>query len=196
MQVPQIRVETVRGQIEIKTYNAILEIEQPNNELSIEQPPALLEMKRTPSKLSINQTKAREDVDLKSISRRIEEAADQGYRDVLSGIERLSQDGDELMMIERGGNAIPEQAKRNSESPVFEFNIGWVPSAGSVKIDYSPGRLVINWRVRKPIINSQYKSIESTYKPGNVEINMKSYPSIKIDFKNLKYSGLNFEQSI
>lgn len=196
MQFPQIRLQSTFAQTEINTRPAKQEIEQPKADLSIQQPAADLDIQRTPSKLTIDQSKAREDMDLKNISRRIEEFAQQGYQDWLSGLARVSQDGDELMMIENGGNAIAEQAKRNSEPPMLEFNIGWIPSADSVKIGYDPGRVDINWKVNKPIIDSKINKPIINYTPGKTEVSLKTYPSLKIDFENLKYVGINYEQSI
>ncbi|WP_226643238.1 DUF6470 family protein [Mesobacillus subterraneus] len=196
MQFPQIRLQSTFGQIEINTHNAKLVFEQPIAELSIQQPTAELDINRTPLKLSIDQTKAREDMDLKNISKRIEEFAQQGYQDWLSGLERVSQDGNELMMIENGGNAIADQAKRNSESPMLDFNIGWIPSMGSVKVGYYPGQVNINWKINKPIIESRINEPLVDYLPGKVEVGLKEYPSLKIDFENLKYVGSNYEQLI
>ena len=155
MQLPQIRLQSTFAQTEINTYKSNLEIEQPKAELSIQQPAAELDIRRTPSRLTIDQTKAKEDLDLKHISRRIEEAAQQGYQDWLSGLARVSQDGDELMMIENGGHPIAEQAKRNSESPMFDFNIGWIPTAGGVQTNYEAGKVELNWKVNRPIIESR-----------------------------------------
>jgi hypothetical protein len=196
MQLPQIRLQSTFAQTEINTYKSVLEIEQPKAELSIQQPQAELNINRTPSKLTIDQTKAREDVDLKHISRRIEEAARKGYQDWLSGLARVSQDGDELMMIENGGHPIADLAKRNSESPIIELNIGWIPSAGGVKIGYDPGKVGINWKVKKPMIESTINKPLLNYTPGKAEVSLKQYPTLKIDFENLHYVGINYEQSI
>jgi hypothetical protein len=196
MQFPQIRLESTPGQIVINTIKSNSEMERPKNELSIEQPKAALDINRTPSRLTIDQIKAREDIDLKHISRRIEEAAQKGYQDWLSGIARVSQDGDELMMIENGGHPIAEQAKRNSESAMLDFNIGWIPSAGGVKIDYAPSKVDINWKVNRPIIDTYINNPIINYTPGKAEVSLKQYPSLKIDFENLKYIGINYEQSI
>jgi hypothetical protein len=196
MQLPQIRMQSTFAQTEINTHNAKLEVEQPKADLSIQQLPAEMDINRTPSNLTIDQIKAREDMDLKNISKRIEEFAQQGYQDWLSGLARVSQDGDELMMIENSGYPIADQAKRNSESPMLDFNIGWIPSAGGVKIGYDPGKVDINWKVNKPVIESRINKPIVDYSPGKVEVSLKEYPSLKIDFENLKYVGINYEQSI
>lgn len=196
MQFPQIRLESKFGQTEIRTQSSKLEIEQPKAELSIEQPAAELNIDRKPARLTIDQTEARADMDLKPISRRIDEAAQQGYQDWLSGLARVSQDGDELMRIENGGNPIADQAKRNSESPMLDFNIGWIPSAGSVKIGYDPGKVDINWKQNKPLIESRLNKPIINYTPGKAEVRLKQHPSLKIDFANLRHVGINYEQSI
>jgi hypothetical protein len=196
MQLPQIRLQSSFAQTEIKTYKAMLEIQQSKADLSIQQPAAELNINRKPSKLNIDQTKAREDIDLKNISKRIEEYSQQGYQDWLSGIARVSQDGDELMMIENEDQPIADQAKRNGESPMFDFNIGWIPSPGGVEIGYDPGEVDINWKVNKPIIDSRINKPAISYTPGKAEVSLKEYPSLKIDFDNLRFVGINYEQSI
>ncbi|WML50621.1 DUF6470 family protein [Neobacillus sp. PS3-34] len=162
----------------------------------MQQPKAEMQVNKIPSRLTIDQTMARADVDLKSAPMRIEEAAQQGHQDLLAGIARRAQEGEEMMKIENGGGAIARQAKRKSETPQYDFKIGWIPSPGSVQINYDPGRLDINWRVNKPIIDSRSHQPMINYDRGNVDINMKQYQSLKIDFDNLNFIGINYEQTI
>lgn len=196
MQFPQIRIESQFAKLAINTIPANQSIQQPKADLSIEQPKAEMILQRTPSKLTIDQTEARADMDLKSIARRKEEFAKQGYEDWLSGLARVAQDGDELMQIEAGGNVIAAQAKRNSEDPIYDFNIGWIPSAGSVKIGYDPGSLDIEWQVNKPRINVRINKPIHDYTPGDVNIKIAQYNKLKIDFENLKHVGIQYEQFI
>ncbi|CAH0344852.1 DUF6470 family protein [Bacillus sp. CECT 9360] len=196
MQFPQIRLQSQPALIEIQTKPSNQSIEQPGPLIDIQQPPAELTIERVPSKLTIDQTKAREDVDLKSIAKRKEEFAEQGYQDFLAGIARRRQDGDELMRIEYKGNPIAAQAKRNSEKPPSEFNIGWIPGGNSVKLSYEPGRVNIQVKVNKPIINSEVRKPVHSYTPGEVAVRLKQYQSLKIDFENLKFVGFNYEQNI
>lgn len=145
MKIPQLRLENTSAQIGIQTTKAVNEIEQPKADLSIEQPKGDLEIKTKKSKLTIDQTQARADVDLKSVFRRVEEFAQQGYQGLLEGIARRAQQGNELMQIENGGNPIASQAKQNSQNPLKEFGLAFIPSPGSVKIDYVPARVEINY---------------------------------------------------
>ncbi|MDP4085198.1 MAG: DUF6470 family protein [Bacillota bacterium] len=191
MNFPQIQMQSTFGQIEINTQSAQLQMEQPPGTLTIEQPPAQMQVESRPARLTIDQTKAWADVNIKSAPQSIEDAAQEARQDVLEGIARRTQEGEAMMKIENGGNAIAELAKQHKVLPEHEFVLGWIPSAGSVKIDVDPGSLDIQWKVNKPIINSQVNQPIIQYTPGSVEINMKQYPSLKIDVV-----GGNVEQSI
>ncbi|WP_409295727.1 DUF6470 family protein [Peribacillus sp. SCS-26] len=184
MNIPQIRLQSTPGKIEMRTVQPQQMIDQMPAELSIEQPKAELSIETTPGKLTIDQTRAREDVDLKSIFKRTAEFAQQGYEDWLSGLARVASDGDELMQIENGFKAIVNQAKRNSESPMYDFNIGWVPSHGSVKINYEPAEVKVDAVPQKPRITAEAVKPIHEYTPGQTEISMKQYPSLSIEFTN------------
>jgi hypothetical protein len=196
MNLPQIRLESTLAKIAIETTLPVQEIEQPPAELDLQQPPAEIKIEKTPAKLTIDQTKAWEDMDLKHIFRRIEEFAQQGYEDWLEGMARVSRQGDELMRIEDGGDPIAEQAKENSEDPMYEFNIGWVPSHFSVKTNFEPAIVHIDVKVNKPIIKTKINKPIINYTPGKVTTELVQRNSLKIDFVNLKFVGTNFEISI
>lgn len=196
MQFPQIRLQSTFGIINIQINKPQQDIRQRPAELSIEQPKADIQIRRIPSMLSIDQTQAWEDMDLKHISRRIEEAAQLGKQSVMEGIARRAQQGEELMKIENGGNTLPHQAKMNGEKPEKQFNIGWIPSHFSVKIDYEPSIVEIDVTPQKPIMDVQVQKPEHDYTPGSVDVNMAQYPSLQIDFDNLRYVGINYEQQI
>jgi hypothetical protein len=186
MNFPQLRMESTFGRIGLTIQNAYQTIEQPKAELSIRQPKAELDIETTDGKLTIDQTQAWEDMDLKHIFRRIEEYAQNGYKDWLSGMARVSQEGDELLKIENGGNPIPEQAKMNSESPMYDFNIGFIPSHFSVKTNYQPGKLKIDWYTNKPQIDVKVNNPLIEYTPGKVHGEMKQWSSLTIDFIGLE----------
>lgn len=182
MDLPQIRINSTHGQLGLNITKPVQRIEQQAATVQIEQPKAEMQINRTTGKLSIDQTEARADVDLKSIARRKEEFAANGREDLLSGIARVSSQGDELMRIENGGKPIIEQAVENSMPTQYDFNIGWVPSAGSVEIDYRPGKVDINWQTHRPNIQVETHKPIHEYTPGKVEGYMKQWPSLEIDF--------------
>ncbi|UFT98547.1 DUF6470 family protein [Radiobacillus kanasensis] len=185
MELPQIRLQSQIAKIQINRTNGQMSIKQPKAIQSIEQPKAQLQINTSPSKLNIDQSQAWADMDLKPISRRIEEAAQLGREALLEGITRRARQGNELMKIEHGGNPISRQAKENSEDSPKQFNIGWIPSAGSVKIDYEPAKVDITVIPRKPIIDIQPQKPLLNYQPGDIDVGMKQWNYLKIDFVNL-----------
>lgn len=196
MLFPQIRLESFFAQTELTINKPKQEIRQPKANLDIQQPKAELTMQRTPNRLSIDQRQARADMDLKNVSQRIEEAAQRGRQDLLAAIARIAQDGNELMRIENGGGAIARQAKRNSEGPPDSFNIGFIPSHFSVKIGYEAGKVDINVKENKPVINAHINKPIHDYAPGSAEVGLSKYQSLQIDFENLRYVGIGYEQKI
>ncbi|OMF61482.1 hypothetical protein BK139_06470 [Paenibacillus sp. FSL R5-0490] len=185
MNVPQIRLESNFIKMGLTIEKPVQEIEQPPAAQSIQQPKAILEIETIPGKLTIDQTKAREDVDLKSVGRRIEEFAQNGYQDWLKGLERRAAQGTELMKIENGGNPIAYQAKGNSEGPPLQFNIGWVPSHNSVRIQYEPAKVNIEAQPQKPKIDVEIRKPVHNYTPGKVSTEIIEKNSLSVDFISL-----------
>ncbi len=180
MKIPQIRLESTNAQIGLQIKNAVNHIEQPKAALSIEQPTAELTIKTTRSKLTIDQTQARADVDLKSVFKRTEEYAQKGYQDLLEGIARRAQQGNELMKIEHKGNPIANQAIQNGHKPMKEFGLKFIPSAGSVKLNYKPAQVEIDWKPQKPIIDVTVNKPIYNYEPGKVEAYLERKNDLKI----------------
>ena len=98
---------------------------------------------------------------------------------------RRSQQGDELRHIENGGNELASQAKHNSDGPEKQFNLGWIPSHFSVKLDYQPAQVDIDVTPQKPNINVQVNRPTHEYTPGNTEVEVLQRNSLDIDFINL-----------
>ncbi|MBP2241980.1 hypothetical protein J2Z40_002553 [Cytobacillus eiseniae] len=185
MQLPQIRLQSNFIKIGLNIEQPVQEIEQPKAIQSIEQPKAIVEIKTIPGMLTIDQTKARADMDLKSIAVRIQEFAQNGYSDSLKGIQRRMVQGDELMRIENKGNPLAAQGKENGEKPMKQFNIGWIPSHFSVKLDYEPAKVNIHVEPQKPIINTQVQKPIHNYTPGKTTVEVLERNSLEIDFINL-----------
>lgn len=185
MQIPQIRLQTNPMKIGLNIDQPVQQIEQKAAVQSIQQPQAIMEIQTTQGKLTIDQSQAREDMDLKSLSRRVDEFAQQGYQDWLAGMARRAQQGTELRHIEKGGNALAEQARQNSKGPEKKFNLGWIPSHFSVKLDYQPAEVKIEATAQKPIIDAQVNRVNHTYTQGSVNVEILQKNALDIDFINL-----------
>ncbi|OCA89022.1 DUF6470 family protein [Pseudobacillus wudalianchiensis] len=181
MQVPQIRITSQRGEIQINIQKPMQTIEQPAAEVSLRQQPAEISIESAPAQLSIDQTKAWEDMNLKHVFRLIEEAAQKGHQDALGAIAKQASEGDELMRIENGSNALASQADRNSHGTELEFNIGWVPSPGSVKVYFTAGKVDIKAKTHAAEVTIQANKVRHHYKPGDVQVSMKQQPSLTFD---------------
>lgn len=185
MQIPQIRLQSAPMKIGLNIEQPVQQIEQKAAVQSIQQPQAIMEVQTTPGKLTIDQSQAREDMDLKSLSRRVDEFAQQGYQDWLAGMARRAQQGRELRHIEKGGNALAEQARQNSKGHEKQFNLGWIPSPFSVNLDYQPAEVKIEATAQKPVIDAQVNRPNHTYTPGSVDVEILQKSALDIDFINL-----------
>ncbi|MFP7479050.1 DUF6470 family protein [Terribacillus saccharophilus] len=197
MQMPQIRLQSQQAKISIHTTDATVDIGQPEAEQTIRQPQAEITMHTTPSKLTIDQTQAWNDMDLKSVFKRTEDFAELGKKSYLDGIARRVQEGKEMMQIEKGGDPIVAQAKRIDERKLKDFGLGWIPSRFAVKTDYQPSELDINVKINRPEIKNTAQKPEFNYQKGQVDTSIAQYQSLKVDFENLKFYGVNgFEMNI
>ncbi|KAF1678090.1 DUF6470 family protein [Bacillus mexicanus] len=188
MQIPRLIMHSVQGKIGLTTTPASLKMEQPQADLEIEQPSAEMEISVKPGKLTIDQTQAWEELDRKHILQRIEEAAQQGHEDVMEGIARIVQEGDELMRIENKGNPIASQAKRNSEMKQIQLGERYAISISRVKVQYTPSELDIQITPKKPVIQAEPRKPIVEYTPGNVQVDMLQYPDLNIDVEYPKES--------
>lgn len=195
--MPQVRLQSQQAKISINTTDATVNIRQPEAEQTIRQPQAEITMHTTPSKLTIDQTQAWNDMDLKSVFKRTEDFAELGKKSYLDGIARRVQEGKEMMEIEKGGDPIVAQAERIDERKLKDFAIGWIPSHFSVKTDYQPSELDINVKINRPEITNTPQKPQIDYQRGQVDTGIAQYQSLKVDFKKLKFYGVNgFELNI
>jgi hypothetical protein len=185
MNMPQIRLESTFAQIGLHTEKPIQKIEQPKAVQTIEQPKAQLSIETVPSRLTIDQIEAWAQLGFKPIPWLVEETANYGKQQSMEGIARRVRQGDELMKIENKTNPIPIQAEENGHKPEAQFNIGFIPSYGSVKIHYQPAEVHVKITPQKPIIDVQIRKPIHEYTPGKVHVYLEQQNMLKIDFVNL-----------
>lgn len=196
MQLPQVRLQSQFAQIGLRQEMAQIQIEQPKATQHIEQPHATIRISTTPSRLMIDQTKAFQDTGIKSAKVAIAESAQKGKQGVLEGMARRTQQGEQLMKIENGGNPLVHQAIQNGHRPEKQFNIGWMPSHFSVDIDYQPAEVNIQATPRAPIIQNTPNKPIINYQAGGVETTVQQPNTLDVDFEHLYFKGINFEMKI
>lgn len=182
MDIPKLQIQTTNAQIGLNIHKPVQKIEQPKAHLDLQQPKAKLTIETAKPQLSIDTFEARESLELKNSRSRTAEFAQKGVQDALDGVARRTQEGNELMRIENGGNPIAEHAKRWGRQPYSSLNIKFIPQAGSVKIDYQPSKVDIDVEPQKVINNSKMNKPIHQYTPGSVNVEMLQKPAINIDW--------------
>lgn len=183
MNIPQIQIETTRGILGLQIQKPVQEIEQPNATISLEQPAAILEMSTTRPTLSLDTTEARADIDLKSIIRRNKENADYGKQQALAGIARRASEGQQLIAIEHGSNALVNIIKEQTTPAPAPLGLHFVRGMTKVQVAIQPGSLNIQVTPQQIKYDAQVNKPIHNYTPGKVTGSMEQWPSIHIDVK-------------
>jgi hypothetical protein len=182
MQVPQIRLQQTYAQIGLRITQPVQELQQTPADLSIQQTPATMNINRTPAKLEINQDQARNEVNMKMpdvFSRDNAEAARQAG---LEAIEKIVQEGNQLAAIENNTDALAAIAVNKAMPEPADFNIAFIPSYGSVQIDYTPTELHIEWERGGADIKATPGEVIHNYTAGKTEVYLQQKNQLQIEF--------------
>ncbi|GLC87831.1 DUF6470 family protein [Lysinibacillus piscis] len=184
MRLPQIQIQTTDIQMDLNITKPQQHIEQPRATQHIEQPAAILEINTTKGVLRIDSSQARRDLGLVGPLEATRKFAAEGAQGALKGAARRAGEGRQMMLSagkEQGRATIQNIAKQNHGPHRTPFNIKFVPSIGSVKIDYTPGTTDINIQRREPKIDVKVNKPIHEYTPGKVTGTMVQRPHIEID---------------
>lgn len=187
MNIPQLRIDQQFARIGIETNNATVGIQQGPAQIEIQQPNANININTKPGKLTIDQSQAFADLGQYPIGEAIRREANEGLQKVQEGSRRRRRQGDMMMKIENGGDPLKLIAKQNAPRQVRPFNIGFIPSHGSVKIDYQPAEVEVNNQANKPIINTKETPVSQSYRRGNVDVYLQQKNYIEINFDNIPF---------
>ncbi|MDF2065826.1 DUF6470 family protein [Bacillus sp. Cr_A10] len=181
MRIPQIQIQTTKGQLGLNIEKPSQHIEQPKADLQIRQPAAEVSIRTTDGQLHIDSSQARRDLGLIAPLEFSRNYAQKGRQAVLSGIARRAREGEQLASIENGGNAIQAIAASKVIPQKKALGIKFVPSIGSVKTTYTPASIDINVQTNKAQISATVNKPIHNYTQGKVSGYMMQYPSIEID---------------
>lgn len=184
MRLPQIQIRTVDAQVDLTIQKPQQHIEQPHATQTIEQPAAILEINTTRGVLRIDSSQARRDLGLIGPLESTATNAQEGKQEAMQGMARRAQEGRQMMESagkDQGRTVIQSIAKQNHGPKRVPFNIKFVPSIGSVKINYTPGTTDINITPQKPKIDAQVNKPTHDYTPGKVTGTMIQRPDVQID---------------
>ncbi|WP_431029177.1 DUF6470 family protein [Lysinibacillus sp. LZ02] len=185
MRLPQIQIRTTDIKMNLQIDKPKQHIEQPRAKQTIEQPAAILDINTTRGQLKIDSSQARRDLGLIGPLESGKNYAEKGKRESLKGMARRASEGRQLMESagkDQGRAPLQSIAKQNhGPKRPGPYNIKFVPSIGSVKIDYTPGKTDINFTPQKPKIDVQVNKPIHKYTPGDVTGTMLQRPDVEID---------------
>lgn len=182
MRVPQIRLQQTYAQIGLNITQPKQEIEQKPADVSIKQIPSRMTIDRTPSQLTIDQDQAWSELGFKKTSVLSQEFAEAGKQAAIEAIGEIASEGDQLAAIEQKSDAFIAIATEKGNPPPADFNIAFIPSHGSVKIDYTPTELHINWERGGAEIEVNPNKPIHNYIPGQTEVYLRQWNQLQIDF--------------
>ncbi|WP_107947422.1 DUF6470 family protein [Lysinibacillus parviboronicapiens] len=184
MRLPQIQIRTTDAQIDLSISKPQQYIKQPKATQHIEQPAAILDINTTRGVLRVDSSQARRDLGLIGPIESTANYAERGKQEAQQGMARRVKEG--RVMMENAGKdqgraTIQNIAKQNHGPHRVQFNIKFVPSIGSVKIDYTPGTTDVNIQRREPKIDAQVNKPIHEYTPGKVTGTLIQRPDVDID---------------
>lgn len=185
MKLPQIQIRTTDAKIDLQIHEPKQYIKQPKATQSIEQPAAILDIETKRGILKIDSSQARRDIGMIGPIESSNNYAEKGKQLALQGAARRAKEGRQLMeSAGKGQGRAPIQniAKQNhGPHRPGPYNIKFVPSIGSVKINYTPGTTEVNFTPQKPKIDVQVNKPIHDYTQGKVTGTMISRPDVEID---------------
>lgn len=140
-------------------------------DLTIEKP--RLEMESTRPQIKIDQSACFEECGLAGVEAFRNANISHARSMMANGISRIISDGDALMNIQNGGDAIAEQADYNAYG-IFqnEYGYGAIPmSRPTITVD--PGTLNYTFTPGRVVNNAPQKKLEMVYTPGRFDYEVK-----------------------
>jgi hypothetical protein len=174
-----IAIHQTFGRIGINTYPAQISIKSPKATLEIRQIPAKMEIEQKLPQVRIDQYQCFYEAGLKNIFDLVHDEAEKSKQIALEAIGKVAEDGDVLASIETHQDAI---VKLSEEAMIqdIDFNVDLMPKSrpkiwfeGYLNINWELGGVEIKAVPHKPIISAT---------PAHVEIYLRQYPSIKIEY--------------
>lgn len=183
MKIPQIQIQTTKAALGLTIQQPKQQIQQPQADMQIQQPTAELSIHTTEGQLHIDSSQARRDLGMVSSMEMTRNYAEKGKQAAQAGVARRAREGDQLMSIEKGGNAIHSIIDARTGPQNIKLGMKFIPSGGAVKTTYTPATVDIQVQKHDPKINVQIHKPIHNYIPGNVNVDIIQKPSIQIDWE-------------
>ena len=187
MNIPQIQISTTDIKMDYNITKPFQRIQQPQATLNISQPAATLEINTTNAKLDINMDQMWADLGMKPNGQLIREYAQMGRQESLKGISRRVGEGNQMMRSAgkgMGRATIQNIAKQNhGPERAGPYNIKYIPSIGSVKVNITPGTTDVNIQRNAPKIDVKVNKPIMDFTYGKVSGTMMVRPDVQVDVR-------------
>lgn len=181
MNIPQIQIQTTSAKLGLNIEKGQQTIRQPKATQHIEQPAAIVDIRTTDGIMRIDSSQARRDIGMIGPLESSANFAAAGRQKAMQGIARRVSEGNQLMDIAHNQKTIVSIAKKNTFPNKKTLGIDFIPSVGSVKLDYTPASVDINVQTQEAKISAQINKPIHEYKQGKVSGYMLQKLSIEID---------------
>ncbi|WP_456277629.1 DUF6470 family protein [Bacillus sp. AK128] len=183
MNIPSLRYHINNAQIGMNHSRPNTEIRQREADLRIDVKEGNFQIKTTPGQLEIDQSQAFKDVGIMDVFERTEQFVSKAKGQWYEGVARIAREGNQMMKIENGGNAIPRIAKQNSQPNIKQAGLGYLPSSHfAVKINIEPTKVDINIEPNKVQIDSKTNPPQFKYNRWEIDTYLKQEPFIDIEY--------------
>lgn len=185
MKLPQIQMHITDIQMDWTITEPETKMKHPRAEIQMSQPAAILEINTTNAKLDINMDQFWRDLGMVPTGEVIKKYAQKGRQAVLEGISRRVSEGRQLLLgagKDQGRATLQNIAKQNhGPQRPGPYNIKFIPSIGSVKVDITPGTIDIEFHRQFPKLDVQVNKPQIDFTYGDVRGKMVVRPNIEID---------------
>lgn len=184
IQIPQIRIQTTPTKIGMDSKQAKLMIEQPKAKVDIRQEFSKVEISHSNAEILIDQSRAFKAYGVYSPLELTKNISEQSKQEASKAVAKIVETGNRLAAIQNKQNPIPDIARENMFN-YPQINVLGEASRLNVDINVKPGKLDMKWHGGKAHINITPQYPKFNYVPGNLDIYVKQYPTLKIDFTNI-----------
>ncbi|MCI8622807.1 MAG: hypothetical protein HFG26_04010 [Provencibacterium sp.] len=176
-----LRITSVPIQYQIQVERARLEMSKEGETRGrMEQRDAQLQLRARNIQMRMDSTDMRASLGLKSVGRKISEAAQQRKQAALNLTAQYASEGEK--MTQKGvdvtqivADRLFGQSQQSSSTLVFLPTVGpaitWQPN--DLQVQYNPGELNFDWEIMRNAMD---------YVPGKFQMNILQYPKVQIEY--------------
>jgi hypothetical protein len=179
-----IRITTEKASLAIQSTKAKLNLKSAQPRMSIQTVPARMNVDRKSPSFRVNWQKFRNEVGVKSPAELMKTISDDSRQRIADTTARIVNDGNQMKRVETGEDMVVRLAQQeNLSGGDYEVNVVSIPQTppqvewdeGHMKVDWSHFELSIEWDVPN-------RRIEGEFEPHTVEVKMRNYPKVKIEY--------------